>query len=70
MRMGKHRYTFSTEWQNCKIGPYHTSEKQEITEKKNNNNEHSLSHSHKLAEDIVKKTRWESSRIKLSENAK
>lgn len=34
MRMGKHRYTFSTERQNCKIGPYgDTSEKQEITEK-------------------------------------
>lgn len=53
--MGKHRYTFSTEWQNFKTGPYgDTSEKQKKSLRKKIN-EHSLSHSHKLAEDIVKK---------------
>ena len=54
-RTGKLRYTFSSEWQNCRVGPYGSSTEKQMKSLRKKKNEHSASQSHKIAEDILKK---------------
>ena len=55
MRTGKQRCSFSTEWQNCRVGPYGNSNEKQMKSLRKKINEHSVSQSHKLAQDIVKR---------------
>ena len=52
MRTGNQRYTFSSEWQNCRVGPYGNNKEKQMKSLRKKINEHRVSHSHKQAEDI------------------
>lgn len=51
----ENRYIFSSEWQTCRVGPYGNNNEKQIKSLSKNINEHSVSHCHKLAEDILKR---------------
>ena len=52
---GKLRYTLSSEWQNCLVGPYGNTTAKQMKSLRKKINEHSVSQSHKIAESILKK---------------
>lgn len=55
MRTGKRRWSFSGEWQNCRVGLYGNNNKREVKSLREKINEHSVSHRTELAEDILKR---------------
>ncbi|KAF3833309.1 hypothetical protein F7725_026974 [Dissostichus mawsoni] len=65
-RTGKQRYSFSIEWQNCRVGPYGNSNEKQMKSLRKKLNEHKS----QMSTGHSKKTKLRSFKIKLSKNSK